>query len=142
MHDAGDGKFRQSHRLSGPIYVDDGFFRQIYVDASRLAFKRMYTVPKIRQCRGDFLLYTVAVPNIFCRQIHFMIYSVLLPNIRGNPRHTDRFLAQCTQVISNAILAIIELCANIFISCLLNQVLVNKYGIQYTNCCFLEPTLI
>jgi hypothetical protein len=29
----GDGKFRQSHhRLSGPIYVDDGFFRPIYVD--------------------------------------------------------------------------------------------------------------
>jgi hypothetical protein len=23
----GDRKFRQSHRLSGPIYVDDGFFR-------------------------------------------------------------------------------------------------------------------
>jgi hypothetical protein len=27
-----DGKFRQPHRLSGPIYVDDGFFRQIFVD--------------------------------------------------------------------------------------------------------------
>jgi hypothetical protein len=37
MRDAGEkhtgvGKFRQSHRLSGPSYVDDGFFGQIYVD--------------------------------------------------------------------------------------------------------------
>jgi hypothetical protein len=28
----GDRKFRPLHRLSGPIYVDDGFFRPIYVD--------------------------------------------------------------------------------------------------------------
>jgi hypothetical protein len=28
----GDGKFRQSHRLSGPIYLDDGFFRLVYVE--------------------------------------------------------------------------------------------------------------
>jgi hypothetical protein len=28
----GDGKFRQSHRLSSLIYVDAGFFRRIYVD--------------------------------------------------------------------------------------------------------------
>jgi hypothetical protein len=28
----GAGKFRHRRRSSGPIYVDDGFFRSIYVD--------------------------------------------------------------------------------------------------------------
>jgi hypothetical protein len=28
----GDGKIRKSHRMSGPIYVDDGFVRPINVD--------------------------------------------------------------------------------------------------------------
>jgi hypothetical protein len=28
----GAGKFRHPHRPGGPIYVDDGFFRSIYVD--------------------------------------------------------------------------------------------------------------
>jgi hypothetical protein len=56
-------------------------------------------VPKIRQCRGDFLLYTVAVPNLFCRQSHILIYSVLLPIIEGNPRDIDGFLAQCKEIL-------------------------------------------
>jgi hypothetical protein len=28
----GVGKFRHLRRLSGPIYMDDGFFRSVYVD--------------------------------------------------------------------------------------------------------------
>jgi hypothetical protein len=45
----------------------------------RCTVKTYYTVPKIRQCRGEFLLYTEAVPIIFCRNSHFLIYSALLP---------------------------------------------------------------
>jgi hypothetical protein len=28
----GEGKYRQSDKVSGPIYVDNGFFLPIYVD--------------------------------------------------------------------------------------------------------------
>jgi hypothetical protein len=38
----GDGKFRQSLRLSDPIYVDDGFIRPIYVDDE--IFRHPYVV--------------------------------------------------------------------------------------------------
>jgi hypothetical protein len=39
--------------------------------------KILYTVPKIRGCRGDNPLHTVIVSNIYDRRAHFLKYSVL-----------------------------------------------------------------
>jgi hypothetical protein len=43
-------------------------------------------VPKICRCRGDFLVYSEAVPNISGYVSGYRIYLVLLPYIGGNPR--------------------------------------------------------
>jgi hypothetical protein len=43
-----DGKYRQSHRLSDPIYVDDGIFRHPFVVLLRTACTADFTVLYLR----------------------------------------------------------------------------------------------
>jgi hypothetical protein len=42
-----DGKLRHPHRFSGPIYVDDGFFRPFYMWMTE--FSVTYTLPNFFQ---------------------------------------------------------------------------------------------
>jgi hypothetical protein len=50
-----DGKFRHPHRFSGPINVDDGFFRSFFVDDG--IFRHIYVL--VLRCSSWYTLFII-----------------------------------------------------------------------------------